>query len=123
MRKSPVYLCSFTAGLDDLPRKSQGDIVAVLRVLKAAGCFSVFEASANPTIAKLMTHLCHKGYTIVNPDGSRREYGRLIKTDKSCGFPWTTVKLTADGERLLADEGAQEEAQEALPIASAPHRN
>lgn len=104
---SRIFICSFSSGLDDLPRKQQGDVVAVLRALKASGRFSVFEATANQTIARMMTRLTHKGCTLVDPDGTRREYGKLIETDNTCGFPWTKVKLTAAGERLLADEAAK----------------
>jgi hypothetical protein len=95
--------CSFSSGLDDLPRKQQSDVAAVLRVLKEARRFSVFEATANQTIATMMTRLCNKGLTLVSPDGTRTIYGKLIETDNSCGYPWTKVKLTTDGERFLAD--------------------
>ena len=40
-------VCTFSSGLDDLTRKQQGDVATVLRVLKSAGRFSAFEASAN----------------------------------------------------------------------------
>jgi hypothetical protein len=89
-----IYIDRFSAGLDDLTRKQQADPVAVLRVLKATGRFSVFEATDNDIIARTMTRLVHKGY---------QGYGRLIEIDNSCGYPWTKVKLTEAGERLLAD--------------------
>lgn len=93
--------CSFSAGLDDLTRKQQADPVAVLRVLKQAGRFSAFEASANDVIARTMTRMIHKGLTTIK-DGVRTNHGKLIETDHSCGYPWTTVKLTPAGEALLA---------------------
>ena len=98
---SAVYICSFTAGLDELTRKQQRDAVAVLRVLKASGRFSIFEATENQTIAVMLDRLLHKGYSVVR-DGVRTDYGRLI--EKTGGqYPWTNVKLTAGGIRLLSD--------------------
>lgn len=98
---SAIFLCSFTSGLDDLTRKQQRDPVSVLRVLKDTGRFSVFEATANQTIAVMMDRLMHKGCSVVR-NGVRTDYGRLIeKTDGD--FPWTNVKLTAGGIRLLSD--------------------
>lgn len=100
-----VIACSFSGGLDDLTRKQQADPVAVLQVLKQSGRFSVFEASCNEVIARTMDRLIHKGLAIVK-DGVRIEYGKLIETDKSCGYPWTNVKLTPAGDALLADAAA-----------------
>ena len=74
-----VFICSFTSGLDDMKRKDQKDVVKVLRVLNKCNRYSVFEATENQTIAQMMTRLHHKGSTMVQPDGSRREYGLLIK--------------------------------------------
>lgn len=96
-----AILCSLSSGLDDLPRARQRDVAVVLRVLKARGRFSVFEATANDTIARTMTNLCHKGILIVSKDGTQK-FGKLIETDNSCGYPWTKVRLTEDGERFLA---------------------
>ena len=100
--KEMIFVCSFSAGLDEMPRALQANAVAVLAVLKKAGRFSVFEATANDTIARMMTRLCYKGYSTVR-DGVRTDYGRLIETDNSCGYPWTKVKLTPAGERLLSE--------------------
>lgn len=100
-----VIICSFSSGLDELTRHQQGDVVAVLKTLKARGRFSCFEATANEKIATLMTRLCHKGFSVVR-NGVRTDYGRLIETDNSCGYPWTNVKLAEGGERLLADAEA-----------------
>lgn len=91
-----IIVCSFSSGLDDLTRREQGDVNKVLKVLKATGRYSVFEAMANETIARMMSRLHHKGY---------RGYGKLI--EKTGGeYPWTTVRLTEGGERLLADAAA-----------------
>ena len=84
-----IYICDFSSGLDDMPRKDQRDLAKVLRVLEQCGRFSVFEATDNQTIATTMTKLC-------------RSY--LIETDNSCGYPWTMVKLTDAGRQYLKDE-------------------
>lgn len=101
-----AFICSFSSGLDELPRRKQKDVVEVLKVLKACGRFSVFEATDNDVIARMMDRLIHKGCAIVR-DGVRTDYGRLIETDNTCGFPWTKVKLTEAGERLLADSAKE----------------
>lgn len=98
---SAVILCRFSAGLDDLTLKQQRDTVAVLRVLHERGRYSVFEATANDVIARMMTRLHHKGYSVVR-DGVRTDYGRLIETVGG-EYPWKYVRLTEGGLRLLAD--------------------
>lgn len=79
-------LCSFSVGIDDLTLKEQAQCEPVLRVLQRSGRFSVFEATANQTIAKTITRLMKGGYL------------------KSMGgaFPWTNVQLTEAGKRLIA---------------------
>ena len=100
-----AIICSFLSGIDDMPRKHQADAVAVLRVLQACGRYSVFEAMANNTIARTMSRLHHKGFSVVR-DGKRTDYGKLI--EKTGGeYPWTNVRLTEGGERLLADSAPQ----------------
>lgn len=81
-----VFICDFSSGLDDMPRKDQRDIAKVLRVLDKCGRYSVFEATDNQTIATTMTKLCKSD---------------LIETENSCGYPWTMVKLTEAGRRYL----------------------
>lgn len=90
MTRTAIFLCSFTEGLDDMPRRKQGDLREVLRVLDAnpRKRFSVFEATANQTIATTMTRLVHEGY---------------IETDHSCGYPWTKYKLTAKGREAIKE--------------------
>lgn len=96
-----AIICSFSSGIDDMKRADQRDVVKVLRVLKRCGRYSAFEASDNDVIARMMTRLHHKGYTVIR-DGQRVDYGKLIETTGG-DFPWTTVRLTEGGERLLAD--------------------
>ena len=71
-----TFIDSFTSGLEELPRRKQRDPDAVLAVLRAAKRFSVFEATANSTIARMMEEL--------------QRLGR-ISTDNSCGYPWINV--------------------------------
>ena len=81
-----VFICSFTSGIDDLSRKEQAQFEPVLRVLRDTGRFSVFEATANQTIAKSMTRLMHSEY-VENIGGA---------------YPWTKVRLTPAGEKLIS---------------------
>ncbi|WP_261534453.1 hypothetical protein [Burkholderia multivorans] len=81
-----IFIDCFSVGLDDLPKKKQGNIAEVLRVLQKCGRFSCFEASANSTIAATMTTIYQGGY---------------IET-KDLGYPWTKVKLTAKGLATIA---------------------
>lgn len=87
-RGTSIIVCSFTEGLDEMPRRKQRDIVEVLRVLEASPRkrFSVFDATANQTIAVTMTRMVHEGY---------------IETDNSCGYPWTKYKLTDKGHEAI----------------------
>lgn len=96
-----AILCSFSSGIGDMKRAQQGNVVKVLRVLKKCGRYSAFEASENDVIARMMTRLHHKGYSVIR-DGKRVDYGKLIETTGG-DFPWTKVRLTEGGERLLAD--------------------
>ncbi|MFZ2306822.1 MAG: hypothetical protein WAW73_20300 [Rhodoferax sp.] len=100
-----VIICSFSSGLDDMKRKDQRDVVKVLRVLAEAGRYSVFEATANQTIASMMDKICHKGCTLVGADGVKREYGKLINVTEKA-YPWTDIELTEGGKRLLEDNPA-----------------
>ena len=97
-----VIICSFSSGLDDMKRKDQKDVVKVLRILAECGRYSVFEATANQTIASMMDRICHKGCTLVAPDGTKREYGKLVRI-LGGNYPWTHIELTDGGKRLLED--------------------
>ena len=80
-----VFICSFTSGIDDLPRKQQAQFEPVLRILQATGRFSVFEATANQTIAKTMTRLMASEYV----------------EDLGGAYPWKKVRLTDAGKSLI----------------------
>lgn len=70
-----IHICSFQDG-PDVTRKTQ--YPAFRAAVLKAGRFSAFEATANEHAAELYTRLCS------DPE---------IETDKSCGFPWTKVRL------------------------------
>lgn len=76
---------NFSSGLDDLPRKQQGDAGAVLRVLDKCKRFSVFEATANERIARTMDYVFK---------------AELVRSTGG-GFPWTNVELTDKGREVL----------------------
>ena len=88
MTKPIAHICTFTTGLDELTRKQHADARAVLRVLAEHKRFSVFEATANPTIAATMDRLGEQGYI------------------KSAGgtFPWCEVEITEAGQAFLDEE-------------------
>jgi len=77
------YLCSFSVGLDELPRKKRTR-ENVLRLLLDRGRFSVFEATSNAWIAETMDSLIRE---------------KLIEVDNSPGFPWSNVRITAAGRK------------------------
>jgi hypothetical protein len=85
-KKYAMHVCLLTEGLDAMKRKDQRDPKKVLKVLYECKRFSVFEATANPTIAKMMTELVQGGY---------------IEVDNSPGYPWSNVKLTPKGQERL----------------------
>ncbi len=87
MSTDRVHMCFTTSGLDELPRREQRDMHAVARTLAKAGRFSVFEATANQTIARTMTSLATSGWFEFDP--------------KAQGYPWTVVKLTDAGRAAL----------------------
>lgn len=99
---SSIHICCFSSGLDDMKRKDQNDVVKVLRVLAQCGRYSVFEATANQTIAVMMDRICHKGCTMVQADDTKRAYGKLVNI-LGGNYPWTHVELTEGGKRLLED--------------------
>jgi len=96
---SAVIVCSFSAGLDDMRRADQTDPVKVLRVLERSGRFSVFEATANDAVARMMTRLYHKALIY----RGKNYGGPMLKQDQSMSFPWTKVVLTDVAKQLLAD--------------------
>lgn len=87
-KKSSIFICSFSSGLDDMRRADQRNPVKVLEVLHKCKRFSVFEATANQTIARTMTDLC------------AGKWSHLIRTTEGA-YPWTGVELTDAGLELI----------------------
>lgn len=86
MTKYRTWIDTFSAGLDELPRRKQRSVAEVLKVLYATGEYSIFEATANKDIARTMDEIVAR---------------KLITTDNSYGYPWTRCKLTAAGLELI----------------------
>lgn len=84
--------CSFSVGLDELPRRKQRDPKEVLRVLHRAGRFSVFEATDNQTIARMM---------------SRLERDGLIECELLT-FPWTACRITDRAHAMILGDDARQ---------------
>ena len=82
---SRMMIDNFSSGLDEMKRKDQRDEVAVMRKLLTMKRFSIFEVTANDTIANMMDDIVRRG---------------LIETTGG-QFPWTTFKITEAGQRLV----------------------
>lgn len=83
-KKTKIIICSFTVGIDELPRRKQRSEVEVLKVLAEARRFSVFDATANPTIARTMDRIQGRYFTVTGGE-----------------FPWLEIELTDAGKKLL----------------------
>lgn len=81
-----TFIDEFNCGLDDLPIRKQRSTRHVLEHLEREGRFSVFEATANDTIARTVDRVIRRGY---------------IEADISGGYPWTKTKLTEVGRAYL----------------------
>src|ERR1041384_568029 len=79
-----IHLCSFTVGIDELPQRKQRNITDVLKILNETKRFSVFEATANPIIARTMD----------------RMQGRYFKVVGGA-YPWINIELTDLGREAL----------------------
>lgn len=88
-KRGTTIVCSFSVGIDELPRKVQRDAVAVARVIAKHGRFSVFEATANQTIARTVDRIWQAGW--------------FEETDPPAAYPWTRVRLTEAGKRALEE--------------------
>lgn len=91
MAKYAMYIDCFSAGLDDMKRKEQGDPRAVLQKLSTMKRFSVFEACDNDTIAHTMTLLFKQGY---------------VRDTKKGSYPWTYFEITEAGKAFIAHENS-----------------
>jgi len=86
MNNGRIFIDRFSAGLDDLTAKEARCTVTVLKTLDRIKRFSVFEATANAPIARMMTRVFRDGL-VENLGG---------------GYPWTDVELTQAGRDLIA---------------------
>lgn len=87
-----IRICSFSSGIDEMKRSDQASQASVLRVLAQCKRFSVFEATANRTIALTMDSLVKD---------------ELVALDNATSsYPWTNVKLTKKGEEFVNDHPA-----------------
>lgn len=75
-----LFLCSFTTGLEDIPRKQARDPLVVLARLQSNPRFSVFEATSNQIIATTLTNL--------------KRDGLITYPIPQAGYPWCRVALT-----------------------------
>lgn len=77
-----MHIDCFSIGLDEIPHK-EVTTDRILSILHKKGRFSIFEATANQTIARAMTAVVH---------------GHLVEIDTDlCAYPWTYVRLTPAG--------------------------
>jgi hypothetical protein len=80
-----IHICCLSEGLDELPLRKQRDPFCVARFVARAGRFSVFESTANPTIASTLAWLIEQ---------------RWLELESQL-FPWTAAKLSPLGARML----------------------
>ena len=83
--KYVVFLCSFSAGLDDLPKNKRGNRKAILSILSESKRFSVFEATFSPKLASTLDALLNEGL--------------LIR--KGGDYPWIDVELSPEALALV----------------------
>lgn len=84
-RRHTTRICFFDVGLDEMPMNEQADDIAVGRAIAKAGRFSVFDATANETIANTMDRLTVSGWFVF----------------ENAGYPWTKVTPTDAGRAAL----------------------
>lgn len=82
-----IIVCSFSTGIDEMPRKDQRDHLKVLRVLARNKRFSVFEATSNQAIARTIAYLINKSGLVKTVGGD---------------YPWTNIEITDAGADALA---------------------
>ena len=85
--RTPVFITSWSSGLDAMKRRDQRYPDKVLQQLERSPRFSVFEATENATISKTMDWLVKE---------------KLIEVDnESVGYPWSIAKITTKGYALM----------------------
>lgn len=86
-----IHIGIHDIGLSDMSRKEQADPDVVLNAIRLAGRYSIFDATANPTITR----------TIMDLESSR------LTVDKSGSYPWINV-VAIDGEPIARAAAAAE---------------
>lgn len=84
--KYVIHIDCFTTALDDLTQTQKRNLDQVLFTLEANPRFSVFEATADPFIARTLDKLRDEGYFTLK-DG--------------IGYPWHEAELTDKGRTRL----------------------
>lgn len=104
-----MFIDCFSVGLDEIPRKEVTP-ERVLAILHKKGRFSVWEASAHPTIARLMTALMRgpyvKSYVPESYKGKLEPEGTYGPDQDT--YPWTYVRLTEQGLKLIGRQHTEE---------------
>jgi hypothetical protein len=104
-RTGVCFIDTFSVGLDEIPLK-EITTERILSILSKTGRFSIFEVTANPTIARAMTglmksHLVEK-YTPESYFGKLEPAG--MRGHDRDTYPWTYVRLTEAGRKALAED-------------------
>jgi hypothetical protein len=104
------YLDVFSVGLDEIPRK-QITTERILTILQREGRFSSFEASDNPAIARAMTAVLDKKNGLIEQYLPESHKGKLepegTRGPDFNGYPWTYVRLTEAGLRVIGAGAAR----------------
>ncbi|MDG4874125.1 hypothetical protein P9273_03310 [Mesorhizobium sp. WSM4935] len=85
------FIDCWSVGLDEIPRK-QITPERILTILQREGRFSNFEATANQVIARAITAIVNSNLV---------ETYRPASLKGSDGYPWTYVRLTEAGLRVI----------------------
>jgi hypothetical protein len=87
MRDDIIFIDTFSGGLDDLPKRSQASMKAVLKHLKSGdGRISIFEATASDLIAETIGRIVDRGFATV----------------EVLGYPWHRYNLSESGNAYIA---------------------
>lgn len=88
MGRKRIFVCSFSSGLDDIPKKKRRDPKAVLAVLLKNPRFSCFEVDS--ALADTLALL------------GQQEFIR--PSEHEDGYPWSRVQVTEAGMAYLQED-------------------
>jgi hypothetical protein len=103
MKHSVVFIDDFSTSIDDLTEAQQADNKTVLRCLERDKQFSVFDVTANQTIATTVERLAKNGFI---------SYAGGV-------YPWTKVEITDKGRTFLSAPSSTASSEERSD--EAPH--